>query len=137
MDVDLSGMHVKAYAWLGRIANAICTALWRGEKVLADRVMIPCVSPENETTNKGVAKVFVKILILANILQATNADGMIGNNLTKLDLNPGYEDCYLVLIGDDLSQIHLRTFIELTQSCSYKLLETLLAIHNIQMAMKQ
>eukprot|EP00957_Ditylum_brightwellii_P032638 2474010-Ditylum_brightwellii.AAC.1 len=34
----------------------IVTAMWQGEKVPAIHVIIPPASPEDETTNEGVAK---------------------------------------------------------------------------------
>eukprot|EP00957_Ditylum_brightwellii_P082053 6239256-Ditylum_brightwellii.AAC.1 len=61
------------------------TKLWRGD-VPAGCVLIPPVSPEDEPTNKGVAKVLVSILILCDILRATSQNDTDGKVWLKKEL---------------------------------------------------
>eukprot|EP00957_Ditylum_brightwellii_P038799 2932456-Ditylum_brightwellii.AAC.1 len=64
--------------------------MWRGD-VPAVCILIPPVSPENETANEGVAKVLVSILILSGILRAMSQDDREGKDLLKMELADGYK----------------------------------------------
>eukprot|EP00957_Ditylum_brightwellii_P028210 2130287-Ditylum_brightwellii.AAC.1 len=64
------------------------TAMWQGEKVPAVGVIIPPVSPEDETTNEGVAKIYTSNLTLVGILDATSDEGAKGKDMKDLKLAP-------------------------------------------------
>eukprot|EP00957_Ditylum_brightwellii_P050040 3793341-Ditylum_brightwellii.AAC.1 len=59
-----------------------CTALCHGKEIPVVRVMIPPVNPDNETTNVGVSKVYVKLLIMAGILKATSGEEIDGVSIS-------------------------------------------------------
>ena len=82
------------------------------------RALIPPVSPEDETTNVGAAKNVLSLLLLYGILVATDATGTEGN-IKSINLATNYKDRWLMVIGDGLTQIRVRTFIELIESSCY------------------
>ena len=111
------------------------TEIWRGCPSQTE-ILLPPVSPEDETTNIGAAKVVLSLLVLYGILQYTGSDGVEGN-LKSIGLADGYEDRYLMLVGDGLSQIRVRTFTNLIDTHSYSYNEKREQTLMIQKAMKQ
>ena len=85
------------------------------------KIIIPPVSPEDETTNKGAAKVVLSLLVFFGILEPISQEGATQNNITQLRLKEGYEERHLVVVGDGLSQIRVRTFSQLTNENCFPL----------------
>ena len=73
------------------------------------KLLIPPVSPENETTNKGAANVIMSLLLMHGILEPTTNDGANGD-LKGIRLAHDYKDRFVMLVGDGLSQIRAKTF---------------------------
>ena len=73
------------------------------------KLLIPPVSPDNETTNKGAANVIMSLLLMHGVVEATSNDGVNGN-LKSIRLTDDYKDRYVMLVGDGLSQIRVKTF---------------------------
>jgi hypothetical protein len=111
------------------------TEIWRGCPSQTE-LLLPPVSPEDETTNIGAAKVVLSLLVLYGILEYTGSDGVEGN-LKSVKLADGYEEKYLMLVGDGLSQIRVRTFTNLIDTHSYSYNEKREQTLMIQKAMKQ
>ena len=95
------------------------TELWRGEATKTSLLMPP-VSPEDETTNLGAAKVVLSLLVLFGILELQSNEGAEGN-VRGIRLADGYDKRYLMLVGDGLSQIRVRTFVEMIGDQCYDL----------------
>ena len=74
------------------------------------------LSPEDETMNVGATKVILSLLNLYGIIVEKPADQMStkeGEELLNFQLAQGYKVRHLDIIGDGLSQIHMKMFIEL------------------------
>jgi hypothetical protein len=89
------------------------TELWRGLPNIAS-LLIPPVSPEDETTNIGAAKVVLSLLVLCGILQV-----IIEGDKKRFKLHTNYKERRLMIVGDGLSQIRVRTFADLMAETSY------------------
>ena len=89
------------------------TMIWRGKSSAAE-LLIPPFSPEDETTNKGAAKVILSLLLFFGILEPTEASDEEGlqQNVQKMRLASDAKDRHLVFVGDGLSQIRAQTFLE-------------------------
>ena len=103
------------YSYMG-LFQTKATAIWRGD-VPQCSMIIPPISPEDETTNKGAGKVILSLLALYGILEKTTQTSEEGNP-KGLQLAEGYDKRYLVIVGDGLSQVRARTFSNLMQECS-------------------
>ena len=79
---------------------------WRGEVHQAS-LLLPPVSHEDETTNLGAAKVVLSLLVMYGIFDIDSNEGSNGE-VKGLRLADGYEDRYLMLVGDGLSQIRVE-----------------------------
>ena len=84
------------------------TNVWPGE-VGPVKLLIPPVSPDNETTNKGAANVIMSLLLMHGVIEATSNDGVNGN-LKSIHLAKDYKDRYVMCVGDGLSHIRAKTF---------------------------
>ena len=78
-----------------------------------EKLILPTVSPEDETTNKVAAKFVLSLLVLFGILEPISQEGATQNKITELRLKEGYKGRHLVVVGDRLSHIRVRTFAQL------------------------
>lgn len=92
---------------------------WRGKSPKV-ALLIPPVSPEDETTNIGPAKVVLSLLTLFGILEVTQQDGSMEGNLNSLKLTENYKERYLMVVGDGLSQLRIRTFTQLIDDTCFR-----------------
>jgi hypothetical protein len=113
---DSFGVNGESFYTSMKLFQTNATKAWRGN-VEKCSLIIPPISPEDETTNKGAGKVILSLLALYGILEATETEGTSGN-VKSLKLAEGYESRYLMVVGDGLSQIRARTFTELIQEVS-------------------
>ena len=100
------------------------------------KIIIPPVSPEDETTNKGAAKVVLSLLVFFGILEPISQEGATQNNITQLRLKEGYKGRNLVVVDDGLSQIRVRTFAQLINETYFSLGKEQHATVMIHKAMK-
>ena len=84
------------------------TDVWRGE-VAPAKLLIPPVSLDNETTNKGAANVIISLLLMHGVLEATSNQGVNGD-LKGIKLADDFQNQYVMLVGDRLLQIRAKTF---------------------------
>ena len=109
------------------------TKVWRGE-VGPVKLLIPPVSPDNETTNKCAAKFIMLLLLMHGVVEATSNDGVNGN-LKSICLARDYKDRYVMLVGDGLSQIRAKMFEKMIEDSSYCFKEMHRATHMIKEAL--
>ena len=102
-------------SWYHHILKSLysCTKVWRGEPSPA-KMLIPPVTPENEITNKGAANVVMLVLLYHNIVEPINNDGA-NSNVKGMKLADNYHEHYVMLAGDGLSQICVKTFENMIQ----------------------
>ena len=95
------------------------TYSWRNGGVISTAsALIPPVSPEDETTNIGAGQNVVSMLLLRGILEADDSDGAMGD-MNKIRLAEDYEQKWLMLVGDGLTQIRIKTFVDIIQKSSF------------------
>ena len=111
------------------------TKCWHGDKK-GENLIIPPVSPEDETTNTGAAKVVLSFLVLFGILEPISQEGATQNNITQIRLKEGYKGRHLVVVGDGLSQIRVRKFSQLINETCFSLGKEQHATAMIHKAMK-
>ena len=99
-------------------------------------LLIPAVSPENETTNKGAANVILLLLLYHGVIEQTNSDGANGD-VKGMHLADDHEERHVMLVGDDLSQIRVKTFENMIQESSYRFKENFKAMDMIRKALGQ
>ena len=109
------------------------TSIWRGD-VGPVKLLIPLVSPDNETTNKGAANMIMSLLLMHGVLEATSNEGANGN-LKGICLSDNYKDRYMMLVGDGLSQIRAKTFKKMIEDSSYRFKDTHKATEMIKNAL--
>ena len=109
--------------------------IWRGQAAAAEAI-IPPVSPDDETTNIGAAKNILSLLLFHKILIPTDSEGVEGN-IRKLELAPGYNKRWMMLVGDGLTQVRIRTFIDMIETSCYNFGESQRAVEMIKHAMGQ
>ena len=80
--------------------------MWRGHLTPA-KMLIPPVSPENETTNRGAANIVMSLLLYHGIVEPVNYDGANGD-VKGMELADDYKERYVMLVGDGLSQICVK-----------------------------
>ena len=93
------------------------TDVWRG-LVEPVKLLIPPVSPDNETTNKGAANVIMSLLLMHGVLKATSNQGVNGD-LKGIKLAEDYQNQFVMLVGDGLSQIRAKAFDKMIEESSY------------------
>jgi hypothetical protein len=91
--------------------------IWRGTPQPV-KFLLPPVSPENETTNRGAANVVMSLLLLQGIIVPTDSEGARGD-IRKMKLAEDYKSRFVMLVGDGLSQVRVRTFEELVKDSSF------------------
>ena len=111
------------------------TMVWRGKPKPA-QLLIPAVSPENETTNKGAANVIMSLLLYHGVVEPTSSDGANGD-VKGMRLAHDYKDRHVMLVGDGLSQIRVKTFETMIQESSFRFKENFQATDMIRKALGQ
>ena len=91
--------------------------VWRGQPSPA-KMLIPPVSPENETTNRGAANVVMSLLLYHRIVEPINNNGANGD-VKGMQLANDYKEIYVMLVGDGLLQICVKTFENMIQESSF------------------
>ena len=91
--------------------------LWMGDRKKCT-LLVPPISQEDETANKGAAKVILSLLVLVGIMEGQTYEGEHGS-VKELKLAENVRKRYLVIVGDGLSQLRARTFNELIEDSSY------------------
>ena len=81
-------------------------------------MLIPALSPENETTNKGAANVVMSLLLYHGIIQPVTSDGANGD-VKGMKLADDYQEQHVMLVGDGLSQIRVKMFKTMIQESSF------------------
>ena len=92
------------------------------------KVIIPLVSPHDETTNTGAAKVILLLLLLLLLLYGilkTNQDQPTSTDnanllqlITTKSATDNYKECYLLMVGDGLTQMRAKQFFDLIDEIS-------------------
>ena len=96
-----------------------CTYSWRrGGKIDPVAALVPPVSPDDETTNIGAGQNVVSLLLMRGILEGVDSRGVDGD-VTKVKLADDYKNKWLMLVGDGLTQIRVKTFVDLIQRTSF------------------
>ena len=99
-------------------------------------MLIPAVSPENKTTNKGATNVVISLLLYHGIVQPVNSDGANGD-VKGMKLTDDYNQHYVMLVGDGLSQICVKTFENMIQESSFRFKENYRATDMVRKALGQ
>ena len=84
------------------------TKLWIGDRKKCAS-LVPPTRQEDETTNKGAAKVILSLLALFGILEGQTFEGEHGS-VRELELAENFWKRYLVIVGDGLSQMPALIF---------------------------
>ena len=77
-------------------------------------LLLPPISQEDETTNKGATKVIQLRLALFRIMEGQTYEGKHGS-VRELELAENFQKRYLDIVGDGLSQMRARTFNDLIE----------------------
>ena len=94
------------------------TLKWRAKSTAAQVIILP-VSPHDENTTSGAAKVILSLLVLYGILDSSEANKNSEDpNLRKLRLSPNAQERYLLMVGDSLTQMRAKRFSELIDETS-------------------
>ena len=93
------------------------TKLWMGDRKKCAS-LVPPIRKEDETMNKGAAKVILSLLALFGIMEGQTYEGEHGS-VKELQLAENFEKRYLVIVGDGLSQMRARTFNNLIEDSAY------------------
>ena len=109
--------------------------VWRGTLPPA-KMLIPPVSPENETTNRGAANVVMSLLLYHGVVEPTDNNGANGD-VKSIQLAADYKERYVMLVGDGLSQVRVKTFENLIQESSFRFKENFRATDMIRRALSQ
>ena len=101
------------------------TMKWRGAPNEVN-VIIPPVSPHDETTNTGAAKIILSLFTIFGNLESTSTTNETAGDIPdviNLRLANDLKDRYLIMVGDGLTQIRARQFSDLIEesSASYRL----------------
>ena len=99
-------------------------------------MLIPAVSPENETTNKGAANVVMSLLLYHGVVEPVNSDGANGD-VKGMRLAKDYDQRYVMLVGDGLLQICVKTFKNMIQESSFRFKENFHATDMVRKALGQ
>ena len=134
--ISYSELNEESFAYKVRSFQNDATKCWRGNQK-GENLIIPPVSPEDKTTNKGAANVVLSLLVLFGILEHISQEGATQNNIAQIRLKEGYEGWQLVVVGDGLSQIRVRTFAQLINETCFSLGKEQHATVMIHKAMKQ
>ena len=89
-------------------------------------MIIPPVSPHNETTNSVAAKVILSLLVMFGVLRKTDNGNGNGNGnsdsyeeqIQNLTLAPNARERFLVMVGDGLTQICAKQFKDMIEETS-------------------
>ena len=76
--------------------------------------MIPTISVEYETNNKGAEKLILSLLDMSGILEVTSQEGT-NDDVKGLKMSDYYKEQHIVIVGDVLYQICARTINELIE----------------------
>ena len=109
--------------------------IWRGQ-VTPAKLLIPPVSPENETTNRGAANVVMSLLLYHGIVVPVSNQGANGD-VKEMRLAEDYGERYVMLVGDGLSQVRVQTFENMIQESSFCFKENFRATDMIRKALEQ
>ena len=90
---------------------------WKGESTKVSLLIQP-LSTMDETTNKGAAIVCISQFIVFGILKPLGDKGVQGD-LRELELSQNYYERSMVLIGDGLTMVRVRTFQDLINQCCF------------------
>ena len=93
------------------------TKLWMGNQKKCSS-LVPPISKEDETTNRGATKVILSLLALFGIMEGQTYEGEHGS-VRELELAKHFEKRYLVIVGDGLSQMRARTSNDLIEDSAY------------------
>ena len=94
------------------------TMKWCGKPTEA-HVIIPPISPHNKATNSGAAKDILSLLILYGIFESTSSNALGDEpEITKLPLDSNSNECYLLMVGDGLTQIKVKQFSDIIDETS-------------------
>ena len=94
------------------------TKLWMGDRKKCS-LLVPPISKEDETTNKGAAKVILSLLALFGIMEGQTYEQGEHGSVRELEHAANFEKRYLVIVGDGLSQMRARTFNEFIEDSAY------------------
>ena len=111
------------------------TKVWRGQPSPA-QLLIPAVSPENKTTNKGAANVVMSLLLYDGVVEPTSNVGSNGD-IKGMKLAGDYMERYVMLVGDGLSQVRVKTFEKMIQESSFRFQKNFQETDMIQKALGQ
>jgi len=107
--------------WMLHVANRFqpnAVKVWRnGGYITEASALLPPVSPYEELTKRGAGQNITSMLLLRGILVPIDNDGAAGNIL-KIRLAADYKRKWLMLVGDGLTQIRIKSFVdEINKSC--------------------
>jgi hypothetical protein len=123
----LAPINTKAYqgkpsGWLLQIGDGFQQSsvnLWRnGGNITPASALLPPICPHDEITNIGAGQNIVSLLLLRGILEATDFDGTNGD-MRKIRLAPDYKNKWMMLVGDGLTQMRVRTFVDIINKSCY------------------
>ena len=89
----VDGFGRKFYKAMGLFQHN-STNSWLGNISKYSLIVLP-ISREDETTNKGAAKVILSLIALFGIMEGVDHEGVNGN-VQKMELSDEYENRYLI-----------------------------------------
>ena len=94
------------------------TMKWRGIQKVAE-VIIPPVSPHDETTNTGAAKLILSLLVMFGILKKSESSNENKQmNINTLELAPETKERYLMMVGDGSTRMRAKQFNDIIEETS-------------------
>ena len=92
------------------------TNVWRGNVSLS-KLLIPRVSLDDETSNKGSFNVVMPFLLHHGDAEAFASEGK-HSYLKGIRLAQDCKSCYAMIVGDGLSQVYVKTFERMIEESS-------------------
>ena len=110
--------------------------MWRGGCSSAELIIRP-IRPEDETTKKDATKVVLSLLLMFGIVETCSEDTDLENDLSKIQLSERDQYRFLILVGDGLSQIRVKSFNQMLNESTYSLDQEETCYTTFEKAMQQ
>jgi len=113
--------RLKPSGWILQVGDQFqpnAVRVWRnGGNITEASALLPPVSPYEELMKRGAGQNITSMLLIRGILVPIECAGAAGS-ISKIRLAPDYKNKWLMLVGDGLTQIWIKSFVdEINKSC--------------------
>ena len=121
MPINQNATNSRPSGWLLKVGDSFqqkSTKVWRnGGDIPEARDLLPPVRQYEEITKRGAGQNITSILLLRSILVPESQEGLAGNP-HQIKLYEDYKSKWLMLVGDGLTKIRIKSFVEeINRSC--------------------